>query len=246
MRKSKNRNELTLAEHVKELKSRILKIVGVLILAFLFCYLISSDLMGLVLALGRKCGYNLVYLAPQEVLLQRLRIAFVCALFITVPIIVFEVTAFISPIFSSKKALHYIIASELFSVAMFVVGALFAIKCLLPFIYRYLYEMGKEANIVSQISVESFISLFLTIMFCMGAIFQMPLVCIVLTKLGVTSAKGLQEARSFVVVIVFIVAAIITPPDVISQIIVAIPMIGLYQISILICKFINRNERSDK
>lgn len=246
MRKKKNPNELSLSGHVKELKRRMLVVLVIFITVFIAAYIKSNELMNLITTLGKDIGYRFVYLAPQEVMLEQLRIAGVTALLFSLPIIVYEIIAFIAPVFSSKKSFFGLLLIGLIALVLFVLGTLFAYEILLPFVYRFLYETGQASKIKAQISIKEYISLFITLESCIGIVTEMPLICVMLTKIGILTPKVMVSIRPYIIVVIFITAAIITPPDVISQMMVAIPMVLLYQISILICRFIKGGKHHGK
>lgn len=246
MRKKKNPNELSLSGHVKELKRRMLVILVTFITVFIIAYIKSNEIMDIITILGKDIGYKFIYLAPQEIILEQLRIAGVTALLFSLPIIVYEISAFIAPVFSSKKSFFGLLLIGLIAIVLFVLGTLFAYEILLPFVYRFLYETGQASEIIAQISIKEYISLFITLESCIGIVTEMPLICIMLTRVGILTPKVMVNIRPYIMVVIFIVAAIITPPDVISQMMVAIPMVLLYQISIILCKFIKGGKHHGK
>ncbi len=246
MRKKKNPNELDLSGHVKELKQRMLFVLVVFVIVFIAAYLESDKLMELITTMGKEIGYNFVYLAPQEVMIQQLRIAGVMAIICDLPIIVYEIIAFIAPVFSSKKSFFELLFIGFIALVLFVLGTVFAYKILLPFVYRFLYETGQASKITAQISIKEYITLFITLECCIGIVTEMPLICIMLTKIGILTPNIMVKIRSYIIVVIFIVAAIITPPDVVSQMMVAIPMVCLYQVSIILCKFVKGGKHHGK
>ena len=231
-----NPNELDMKGHLTELKHRV--IVSSFVFLIMFCIGLYScrDVLNIVLSIGEEIGYAFVYLSPQEALLQQLRIAVTFALFTASPVILFEILKFIAPVFEARKTLRVLVMVELLSLLMFTVGSCFAYKILLPFCLRYFKDIGQEMGITAQVSIENYVSLFLLVFICISAIFEMPLVCVILTRLKVVNAKIMKKARSVVIVVIFIIAAVITPPDIVSQCLVAIPMVILYQISIWLSK----------
>ena len=100
------------------------------------------------------------------------------------------------------------------------------------------------SDITASVSVANYVSFLLTIFVIMGVIFELPVVCVTLTSLGLLKVEWMVKARKFAIIIIFLVAAIVTPPDVVSQCMVAVPMLGLYQFSILICKLISRRKKN--
>lgn len=237
-----NANALTYAQHWGILKKYLIPPLVIFLISFVIAYVYSNPIMTLVIGDARQIGFTFVYLAPQEVLIQQLRLAFVLAVMISVPLTVFMLYVFISPVLEIKHKLLKGFVLELVSIILYIVGFYFTYQILLPFTLRYLYSIGTIADIQANISLENFISLFLTFIVIIGLIFEMPLVVVILTKWGIINSKILKKVRPFVVVIIFIVAALVTPPDVVSQLMVAIPMLVLFEVSRFISSFIRSKE----
>lgn len=236
--KSRDSNALTMEEHSRELRQRLILILTVLIISFLTFFHFSPQVLQLVTKIANTAGYDLVYIAPQEVLLQQIKVSGVLALVISLPVILTEVLCFISPVFENKKVTKTIVMYCTLAMVVFCIGATFSIKVLLRFIYMFLADVGASSGITAQVSLEKFIELFTSVVSLVGLFFEMPLVCVGLTRAGLINANVLKNVRDVVIVIIFVLSALITPPDVASQFIVALPMIALYQISIWICHFI--------
>ena len=243
MKSKKNKNELTFSEHLHEFKQRILYTVVLFILIIILCYANCNTLMHFILKLGEDVGYKLVYIAPQEILVQQIRLAGVFSFLITLPVIVYNVSVFLAPVFTdSKKQLLKFALYCVSALIMFIVGCFFAYKLLLPFVFEFLQDVGESSGIQAQISTEKYLNLFICITLAIGVICEIPLLCILLTVIGILNANVLKKARPFVIAGSFIIGALITPPDVLSQIMVAVPMVVLYQISIWICTIIGKEK----
>ena len=203
----------------------------------------SESILKFVMSLGKKAGYTFVYISPQEVILQQLRIAGVLSVIVVLPLIVYHVARFVSPVFTGKHAFRRLILIGIGAILFFVAGTLFAYKVLLPFVYQFFYGLGNDLGIQANVSLDEYLSLFLTIEICLGVVTEMPLACLVLTRAGVINSTLLKKGRAVATVIIFIVGAIITPPDVVSQCMVAIPMVGLYQLSIWVSTLAEKKKR---
>lgn len=241
--KNKDPNELTLGEHLRELKRRVFSILLAFVVVFILAYVKSENILTFVMSLGKKAGYTFVYISPQEVILQQLRIAGVFSIIVVLPLIIYHIARFVSPIFTSKHAFRKLILVGIGAILFFVAGTLFAYKVLLPFVYQFFYGLGKDLGVQANVSLSEYLSLFLTIEICLGVVTEMPLACLVLTRAGVINSNILRKGRSVATVIIFIVGAIITPPDAISQCMVAIPMVGLYQLSIWVSILAEKKKR---
>jgi sec-independent protein translocase protein TatC len=118
---------------------------------------------------------------------------------------------------------------------------------MLPFMLYFLIDISNGSDISASISVQNYISFLLTIFMIFGVVFELPVVSVLLTQLGLLKVEWMKKGRRVVIVVIFFLAAVITPPDIVSQIMVGIPMIGLYELSIIICTFLNkfRKKHSD-
>lgn len=241
-RKRENPNDMDLGGHLRELRHRFLVVLVLFATIFIATYLNCNNILSAIRQMGEEIGYKLVYISPQEVIVQQFRLAGVASFLISLPIMIYQIVAFIAPVFSDKKPLRKILMYCIFAMVLFILGAAFAYKILLPFIYKFLFDIGIANNIEAQISIKEYISLFITIECCIGIVTEMPLISIILTKVGILTPKRMKAIRPYIIVAIFITAAIITPPDVVSQVMVAIPMIVLYQISIILCKLIKEEK----
>lgn len=230
---------LSVQDHYKELRNRVMFSIAAFLIVLILNILFSDKNLAFILEIGRDAGYTFVSLSPQEVLIQELRIAATLALLATLPIHLWNICAFVAPAFEIKHALLKIASVLASALVMFVVGVTFAYTILLPFALKYLNGIGAGINVLASISVERYTSLFLCLTFGIGLVFEIPVLCILLTKIGLLSVDLLKKVRGFVTIVCFVIGALITPPDVVSMCIVAIPMVVLYNISILLCKLIS-------
>ncbi len=239
MKQENDKNEMPFKEHLKELKNRIMICVIFFIGVFIANYLYAEPiLMGLV-GKAEEIGYKLVYIAPQEILLLELKLSGILSLCITAPVILYHIIRFVLPAY--KKPMRLAILA-IAIILCFFVGTLFAYYALIPFVYTTLYNIGLSTGIAAQVTISNYTSLFLTFLLCMGVIFEMPLICSALSFFGILTSKAMKKAFKPMIVIIFIVSAFITPPDIFSQCIVAIPMIALYIVSMGLSKLFNRNK----
>ncbi len=126
----------------------------------------------------------------------------------------------------------------------FIAGVLFAYYVAAPFTINFFINFDTSGLINAQISFEKYISFMLSLMVTFGLVFEMPMLTMFLSQLGIVKPKFLISTRKYAVLIIFIVAAILTPPDVISQFTIAVPMLVLYEISIAVCRFIEKRKKT--
>lgn len=225
---------MTLTGHLKELRNRIIICVVFLIVSFLVGLHFAPDIVSVLTDIGKQYGYTYIYISPQELLLQYFSVALLAGVIITLPLILYQIWAFVQP--GLKKNENGLFLTALISgLICFVLGVLFAYKLMLPFMLRFLIEISRGSEIHASVTVGNYMTFLLTIFIIFGIIFELPVVTVLLTQMGLLRVEWMRKARKFVIVLIFFVAAIITPPDVVSQVMVAFPMLGLYELSIVIC-----------
>lgn len=154
---------------------------------------------------------------------------------LTSPYILLELFRFISPaLYDSEKKYSYFVAGIIY--LLFVLGVLMSYFVLFPIAFQFLATYQVDDEIISTITLDSYISTFTTLTFLMGVVFQLPVFAFILGKMGFIDAQVLKEYRAYAFVIIMIVAAIITPPDLVTLILVTIPIYGLYELSIIVLK----------
>lgn len=223
---------MTFSGHLRELKKALFPSLLLFMAIFVLAWMKGETVLGWVQDLAKVYDYQLVYLSPQEVLLQEMRLAGLAAFVCALPVFIWGVCGFVSPVFEQKKSFMKMVSFILVGIGMFVLGVAFALKILLPFMLKYMYQIGTASGIKGMVSLQEFISLYISMTVWLGIIFETPIVCRLLTGFGILTAADLKKARPAVIVVCFIVSAVITPPDIFSQCMVAIPMCLLYQVGI--------------
>ena len=238
---------MSVSGHLKELRNRILVCVILLFVAFGICLSFAPNFITYLTNMGEAYDYVFVYIAPQELLLVYLNTALIAALVCCFPVIAYEVYAFCSPGLKSKER-NFLIASLLAGTLFFLLGVAFARFISLPFVLRFLIQFTGEVDVSASISIQQYVSFILTLFVIFGLVFELPVISVLLTGLGLIKAEWLKKGRKIMIVIIFVMAAIITPPDVVSQVMVAVPMIGLYELSILLSRLVGsrRKEKEDE
>ncbi|MBQ7602441.1 MAG: twin-arginine translocase subunit TatC [Lachnospiraceae bacterium] len=248
MKKSKtkkaatNDGSMSVSGHLKELRNRILVVVILLFASFTACLSFAPQFITYLTDMGLAYNYVFVYIAPQELLLVYLNAALVGALVVCFPVVAYEIYAFCSPGLKPKERTFFI-GSLFAGTAFFVLGVAFARFISLPFVLRFLIQFTGQVDVSASISIQQYIGFLLTVFVVFGLVFELPVVSVLLTGLGLIRYEWLQKGRKIMIVIIFLLAAIITPPDVVSQVMVAIPMIGLYELSILLSKIVGKRRK---
>lgn len=157
------------------------------------------------------------------------------AVLLASPYILFELFRFVSPaLYESEKKYSYLVAGIVY--ALFIFGLLMSYFVLFPISFQFLATYQVDNDIVNTITLDSYISTFITLTFMMGIVFQLPIFAFVLGRMGLIDADMLKQYRAYAFVLIMIVAAIITPPDLFTLVLVTIPIYGLYEVSILVLK----------
>ena len=229
---------MTLTGHLKELRNRLIVCAVVFVVATLFFVANAAPLVDLLTAIAEdgNGGYyfQFVSVAPQERLMQYFRLALVASFVITVPVALYNIYAFAKPGLKKSESFFFKLVL-LLGLGMFCVGIVFAYKLMLPFMMRFLsVGIGGTEYIEATTSIESYVSLCLTMFIIFGCVFEMPLITIILSKMGIINPGLLKQVRGVAIVIIFLIAAVVTPPDIVSQCMVAGPMVLLYFISIFL------------
>lgn len=229
-----NGKTMALSGHLKELRNRLMVCVACLVVVFTVCLYFAADIVKLLTDIGRSYGYRYVYLSPQELLMEHFGVSLVAAVCVTLPVILYQVWAFVRPGLKARENVLSVLAMG-FGLVCFAGGVYFAYRLMLPFMLEFLIGIKEGSGIAASISVHNYISFLLTIFVIFGIVFELPVVSVLLTQLGLVKVEWMKKARKVVIVIIFLIAAVITPPDIVSQVMVAVPMMLLYQFSIILC-----------
>lgn len=228
--------ELTLVEHLNELRKRIILSLVALGIASVVSLPFAVNLLKILKLPASGLIERLAFFSPQEAFLIYMRIAFLCGLIISMPIILYQIWAFIAPAIEERLKRHatYFI---IFCSLAFITGCLFAYFILIPPALKFLLSFAKE-DLEPVISASKYISFVASLILGCGLVFQMPALSLILTKLGIINSRILRKKYKYAIVIIFVVAAIITPtPDAFNMLILALPMFFLYELSIWIAFF---------
>lgn len=229
--------KLTLEEHLQELRRRILWILFILVFFSIVSYPLTPSLLSKIKR-DLLRGSSLVVLSPQEAILVYIKISLLLGFTLSLPFIIFHSWRFIAPgLIEREKRLFLCIVTS--SILLFLLGAGFAYFFLLPITLRFLLEVANWTA-VPMLSLDRTINFILLIILISGLIFQLPLVVGILTRLSLVNYKVLSSKRRYVILLAFIISALITDPSMVTQILVAIPIIILYEISIMVSKILGK------
>lgn len=230
---------MSLVGHLKEIRNRIALVAVALIVAFIVCFTFIKPFATKLLQMGQNFGFQYVYLSPSELITAYFKLSLILAVVIVSPLILAQIWGFLAPALTKreKKAIGPAFAGGL---VFFFIGGAFSYVIAIPFMIQFLINYGQSDMIASAISVASYLDFMIGMVLTFGLVFEMPMLAFVLSNLGILTPDVLKSLRSYAIVLIFIVAAVITPPDIVSQFMIAVPMIGLYELSILISAVIAR------
>ncbi|MCD7098608.1 twin-arginine translocase subunit TatC [Stenotrophomonas sp. MMGLT7] len=225
--------ESSLIDHLVELRARLVRALvglGVVLLAVLpFARPIYSWLAGPLIS-QLPAGQTMIAVNPAGAFFAPLKLAFFVALFIAVPWLLYQVWAFVAPgLYQREKRLALPLLAS--AVALFYIGCAFAYFLVLPAVFHFLTTFKPDVIAITP-DAASYLDFVLVIFFAFGASFELPVALVILTLLGWVTPQQLKDGRGYAIVGIFVLAAVITPPDVISQLMLAIPMCLLYEIGI--------------
>jgi sec-independent protein translocase protein TatC len=187
-------------------------------------------------------GATLIYISPVEVIMLKLKIAFIIGIILAVPLIWHYVYKTLKVRFGLKNPIKkpQLIILIIAAVSMFIVGICYSYFLMMPLVLNYLYVMSSAAGVAATYSIYEFISFVVTLTFLVGVAFEIPILIVFTVKAGLVQTATLKEYRRYVIVAIFVVAAFFTPPDVPSQLIVAFPMVIFYEVGIVAADFLTR------
>ncbi|MDK2882859.1 MAG: sec-independent protein translocase protein TatC [Bacillota bacterium] len=219
---------MTLVEHLAELRRRLIRVLLVLLAVSCVAYAYAERTRAF---FTRPAGsINLCYLSPAEALMTDIKISFLVGLIVSAPYILHQAWAFVAPGLScSERARVWPLV--LFSSVLFFLGVAFAYYAVLPLALRFMLGFATP-NLLPLFSYSRYISFVTSILLSFGVIFQLPLGIFFLAHLGLVTYEGLRRQRKYAILLIFVVAAVLTPPDVFSQVLMAVPMLALYEVSI--------------
>jgi sec-independent protein translocase protein TatC len=224
-------DKLPFTDHLDELRHRlIVSLVGVG-LGFAVSYGFSQQLL---LLLQRPMPTRLVFIAPTEAFFVNLKVAFYAGLFLSVPLLLFQVWKFVAPgLYEHER--RYSFPFLIISTILFLLGAIFAYAVILPIALHFLIAQGGELW-QPNITLSNYLSFCMRLILAAGLVFEFPVLMYFLAKVGVVTPEFLVKNRKYAVLLAFVVAAILTPPDVFSQVLLAVPLFLLFEVSIFVAK----------
>ncbi len=244
-KKAAGDGSMPLTGHLKEMRNRVAVMLVFFVAGVLLCLYFSPQIVTTLMDLGTRYNYTFVYLSPQELLLVYFSISLIGGLVIASPVIAFEIYAFCVPGMKRTEQVFFALAL-VFGGICFLIGVAFAYFITMPFMLNFLIQFSDGIEVTDSISIKEYINFLMTVFIIFGIVFEMPMASVILTRLGILRAEWLVKGRKVAIVVIFLVAALITPPDVVSQVMVAVPMIALYQVSIFLSRLVRKRNKAEK
>ncbi len=252
---TKSENDGGFVSHLAELRKRLIQSFIFLIIFFIGCYFFAEHLYGFLVEPYAKAVKDdgterrLIFTALQETFLTYLKVSFFAAFFVTCPFILMQIWKFIAPgLYKHEKIaiVPYLILTPI----LFFLGGMLVYYLIMPLAIKFFLSFessGLTTGLPIQLEakVNEYLSLVMKLIFAFGISFQLPVVLSLMARIGVVDSKFLKERRKYVVVIIFTVAALLTPPDPITQIGLAIPLLILYELSIISVNIIEKKNKKN-
>ena len=247
-----------LIEHLVELRTRLMWSLGAFFVAFIICFFFAKDLFNLLVVPYRWAVIwagldvtksELIYTAPQEFFFTQVKVAMFGAVVIAFPVIASQIYKFVAPgLYKNERSafIPFLIASPI----LFLLGGALVYFFFTPMVMWFFLSMQQapedgEMAISLLPRVSEYLSLIMTLVLSFGLVFQLPVVTTLLARVGLLTSQWLREKRKFAIVIAFVVAAVLTPPDPLSQIGLALPTILLYEIAIYAARLVERKRAEE-
>jgi len=236
--------EGTLMSHLLELRDRLMRAMLALLIAFIPCAIYSNELYDIVsrpLVAKLPEGSSMIAIGVIAPFMAPFKLAFYVSLFAAMPVVIYQLWAFIAPgLYKREK--RFAMPLLLSAVVLFYVGVFFAYFAVFPVMFEYLVHSG-PASVKMQTDISSYLDFVVTLFFAFGVAFEVPVAVVLLVITGIVDVKKLAENRGYVLIGIFVIAAILTPPDALSQCIMAIPMYALYEGGLVMARVMQRMRR---
>lgn len=235
--------KMPFTSHIVELRKRLIISIAAVAIGFAVSYNYSNELF-IMLARPLPPNTSFAFTRLIEPFFTYLKVSLLTGIFLASPVLIYEIWAFIAPGLHENEK-KWVLPVVFFSTALFMGGVLFGYFLVLPFGYSYFLSFSSD-TIKPMLSMDEYFSITTKFLLAFGLVFEMPLLILFLSLLGIVNAKMLSIYRKYAILAIFIIAAILTPtPDVFNQILMAVPMLMLYETGIILARIFGKTKRND-
>lgn len=236
--------KLPLTSHLQELRKRLVLSFISIGVGFVICYAFSQplfDILSRPLLKVMPSGGTLIFTSVAEAFFTYMKMAFIAGIILASPFVLYQVWAFVAPgLYRHEK--KYVIPFVAAGTFFFVLGILFAYVVAIPVGFKFL--LGYATDFIKPMpSMKEYLSFSIKFLLAFGLVFEFPVVLVLLARIGVVDAKTMARHRKYAILLIFIFAAVMTPPDIISQLLMAIPLMGLYELSIILSRIFGKKTK---
>ncbi len=233
--------KLPLTSHLQELRKRLVLSFIAIGVGFGICYAFADSIFNILAAplmTMMPKGGSLIFTSVAEAFFTYMKVAFIAGIILTSPFLLYQIWAFVAPGLYQKEK-RYVVPFVLGGSFFFILGVLFGYYVTIPIGFKFL--LGYATDFIRPMpSMKEYLSFSIKFLLVFGLVFEFPVVLVLLARIGVVDAKTLARQRKYAILLIFIFAAVMTPPDIISQVLMALPLMGLYELSILLSKIFGK------
>ncbi len=239
----KEQGQAPLIEHLIELRSRLMRSVVVILVIFLGLYSFANDIYSFVaepLMALLPPGSQMIATEVASPFLAPFKLTLVVAVFAAIPYVLHQAWAFVAPgLYDNEKAMAVPVLAS--SIALFYTGAAFAYYVVFPLLFQFFTQTGPE-NVAVMTDINQYLNFVLKLFFAFGVAFEIPIATFLLIASGATTVENLSKKRPYIVLGCFVIGMLLTPPDIISQSLLAIPMYLLYEVGLLFGRLVRKRK----
>lgn len=236
-KKTKAALDMSFFDHLDELRKRFIIIAILVMIATVICFSFVDELLEILT--GQADNLDLIYTTPAEAFMSQIRLAFIAGVLITLPFSLYQLLAFIMPALR-KAEKKTVILLVFFMVLLFFLGVLFSFFVVFPFALKFFLDFATE-GLEPLFTISSYISFVVSFIVGFGVVFQVPLVFWFLGRLSIISSTFLRTNRKYALLVIAILSAVITPPDIFSMVLMMVPLLFLYEIGVLLVRLTERS-----
>jgi sec-independent protein translocase protein TatC len=235
--KKKRKNEISYYDHLEIFRWKIISIIIFFLIAFFISFIFIDKIVPFLIKPIKLINVQLNYFKPYEKFMTYIKIAIASGLFFSIPFMLFQIGSFVFPALKKNEKNIFFVFIFL-APLIFLLGCLFAYYVIIPVALNFFFNFASGDKIKPVWGISSYFYFFIVLTLATGLLFILPLILLLFIKIGIIDVSTLKKFRPYIIVSIFIIAAIVTPPDVLSQLLIAIPLLLFFEITVLIGKII--------